>query len=127
MYTNSTNTCVFFDPIHTHTHRLTGSPVWFKDIQCEDTNASHILRCQTTPASGGERHSTNVCGSSKQRLLIKCGESYSTHPALPLTPQSLYVIMNPVLSRPELQAIRKMKSTVVYANNAHTNHGEELM
>ena len=92
MYTNSTNTCVFFDPIHPHTHRLTGSPVWFKDIQCEDTNASHILRCQTTPASGGERHSTNVCGSSKQRLLIKCGESYSTHPALPLTPQSLYPV-----------------------------------
>lgn len=127
MYTNSTNTSVFFDPIHTHTHRLTGSPVWFKDIRCEDMSASHILRCQTTPASGGERHGINVCGSSNQRLLIKCGESYSTHPALLLTPQSFYMIMNLVPSRPELQAIYKMKSTVVYTNDAHTNHGEELM
>ena len=58
-------------------YRSTNSPVWFKNIQCDDINTPHILRCHTNATSSGERNSSTVCGPNNYRLLVNCGKYLS--------------------------------------------------
>ena len=61
-------------PTYPSTCRSTNTPLWFSNIQCDDSNTPHILRCQTKVMKNADQNNANICGPKNQRLLVRCGK-----------------------------------------------------